>query len=250
MPFLFDLATDQWLFAILSAACVGISKSGFGAMAIPGILLMTQVMPARESTGIILPMLILADIFAVQAFRKFTVWGLLLKFLPAAVVGVVLGWWLMPRIPVAFFTPLIGWIILGLLLLTILQKTSSKLQDIAAGHPAIAWPLGLLAGISTMLANAAGPAMTVYLLAARLPKYEFVGTAAWFFFFINLIKLPFSISLGLITPNTLLFNLVLAPAVLVGLFSGKFLLGKINQTHFEWLLIALSLLGALRLIWV
>ncbi len=250
MPVLFDLSTAQWLFAILSAACVGISKSGFGAMAIPGILLMTQVMPARESTGIILPMLILADIFAVQAFRKFTVWGLLLKILPAAVVGVVLGWWLMPRIPVGFFTPVIGWIIIVLLLLTILQKTSSKLQDIAAGHPAIAWPLGLLAGISTMLANAAGPAMTVYLLAARLPKYEFVGTAAWFFFFINLIKVPFSISLGLITPNTLLFNFMLAPAVLVGLFSGKFLLGKINQTHFEWLLIALSLLGALRLIWV
>ena len=250
MPFLFDLATEQWLFAILSAACVGISKSGFGAMAIPGILLMTQVMPARESTGIILPMLILADIFAVQAFRKFTVWALLLKILPAAVFGVVLGWWLMPRIPVGFFNPVIGWIVLGLLLLTILQKTSSKLQDIAAGHPAIAWPLGLLAGVSTMLANAAGPAMTVYLLAARLPKYEFVGTAAWFFFFINLIKVPFSISLGLITPNTLFFNLVLAPAVLVGLFSGKFLLGKINQTQFEWLLIALSLLGALKLIWV
>jgi uncharacterized membrane protein YfcA len=101
-----------------------------------------------------------------------------------------------------------------------------------------------------MLANAAGPAMTVYLLASRLPKYEFVGTAAWFFFFINLIKVPFSMSLGLITPNTLLFNLMLAPAVLVGLFSGKFLLSKINQTHFEWLLIALSLLGALKLIWV
>ena len=250
MPVLFDLATEQWLFAILSAGCVGISKTGFGAMAIPAILLMTHVMPARESTGIILPMLILADIFAVRAFRKFTVWGLLLKILPAAVVGVVLGWWLMPRIPVGFFNPVIGWIILGLLLLTVIQKTSSKLQDVAAGHPAIAWPLGLLAGISTMLANAAGPAMTVYLLAARLPKYEFVGTAAWFFFFINLIKVPFSKSLGLITPNTLLFNLVLAPAVLIGLLSGKFLLGKINQTQFEWLLIALSFLGALRLIWV
>jgi uncharacterized membrane protein YfcA len=99
-----------------------------------------------------------------------------------------------------------------------------------------------------MLANAAGPAMTVYLLASRLPKYEFVGTAAWFFFFINLIKVPFSASLGLITPQTLLFNLLLAPAVLIGLFCGKILLGKINQQAFEWLLIGLSLLGALRLI--
>ena len=249
MLVLLDLGKEQWLFAILSAACVGISKAGFGAMAIPGILLMTQVIPARESTGIILPMLILADFFAVQAFRKFTVWGLLLKILPAAVIGIVLGWWFMPRIPVGFFTPLIGWIILGLLLLTVLQKTSDRLQKIAVGHPSITWPLGLLAGASTMLANAAGPAMTVYLLAARLPKYEFVSTAAWFFFLVNLIKVPFSVSLGLVTPTTLLFNLALAPAVLLGLFSGKFLLGKINQTQFEWLLIGLSLLGALRLIW-
>jgi uncharacterized membrane protein YfcA len=244
----FDLATHEWIFAILSAACVGLSKSGFGAMAIPGILLMTRVMPARESTGVILPMLILADCFAVQAFRRFTVWRLLLKILPAAVLGVVFGWWLMPRIPAGFFTPVIGWIILALLGLTIIQKCSNRLQETAAEHPAVAWPLGLLAGISTMLANAAGPAMTVYLLASRLPKYEFVGTAAWFFFLINLIKVPFSASLGLINPQTLLFNLALAPAVLAGLFTGKFLLGKINQTVFEWLLIGLSLLGALRLI--
>jgi uncharacterized membrane protein YfcA len=233
----------------MAAVCVGISKSGFGAMAIPGILLMTQVMPARESTGVILPMLILADLFAVHAFRKFTVWRLLLKILPAAALGVVVGWWLMPLIPAGLFTPVIGWIILALLLLTILQKCSSQLQEIAADHPAVSWPLGLLAGVSTMLANAAGPAMTVYLLASRLPKYEFVGTAAWFFFFINIIKVPFSASLGLITSQTLLFNLLLAPAVLIGLFLGKFLLGKINQKAFEWILISLSLLGALRLIW-
>jgi uncharacterized membrane protein YfcA len=245
----FDLSTQQWFYAALASACVGISKSGFGAMAIPGILLMTQVMSARESTGVILPMLILADLFAVHAFRKFTVWRLLVKILPAAVLGVVVGWWLMPLIPAGLFTPVIGWIILALLLLTILQKCSSQLQEIAADHPAASWPLGLLAGVSTMLANAAGPAMTVYLLASRLPKYEFVGTAAWFFFFINLIKVPFSASLGLITPQTLLFNLLLAPAVLIGLFLGKLLLGKINQKAFEWLLIGLSLLGALRLIW-
>jgi uncharacterized membrane protein YfcA len=243
-----DLAAQQWLFAALSAACVGISKSGFGAMAIPGILLMTQVMPARESTGVILPMLILADVFAVQAFRQFTVWRLLIKILPAAVVGIVAGWWIMPHIPAGFFTPVIGWIILALLFLTIIQKCSSRFQDIAADHPVISWPLGLLAGISTMLANAAGPAMTVYLLASRLPKYEFVGTAAWFFFVVNLIKIPFSASLGLITPQTLFFNLLLAPAVLLGLFSGKLLLRKINQQAFEWILISLSLLGALRLI--
>jgi uncharacterized membrane protein YfcA len=237
----FELATQQWLYAAFAAACIGISKSGFGAMAIPGILLMTQVMPARESTGVILPMLILADLFAVHAFRQFTVWRLLFKILPAAVLGVILGWALMPRIPTGYFTPIIGGIILALLLLTILQKCSSQLQEIAADHPAVAWPLGLLAGVSTMLANAAGPAMTVYLLAS--------GTAAWFFFFINIIKVPFSASLGLITSQTLLFNLLLAPAVLIGLFSGKFLLGKINQKAFEWLLISLSLIGALRLIW-
>ncbi len=245
-----DYSTSQWLFAILAAACLGMSKAGFGAMALAGILLMANVFPVRESTGVILPMLILADVFAVAAFRRFTVWKILLKILPPSLAGVLIGWWIMPDIPHDTFSKLIAVLVIALLALSAAQKLSNRLQNIAGDHPAIAWPLGIIAGITTMLANAAGAVVTVYLLACRLPKYEFVGTAAWFFLIVNVFKVPFSASLGLITPTTLAFNAALIPAVVGGLFAGRFLLGKINQQAFEWMLIILSLLGSLRLFFV
>ncbi len=242
-----DYSTSQWAFALLAAICLGMSKAGLGAMAVAGILLMANVFPVRESTGVILPMLIVADVFAVWTFHRFTVWRIMGKLLAPTIAGVVIGWWIMPEIPHELFSKIIAAVIICLLGLSVAQKLSSRLQVIAGDHPAIALPLGMLAGITTMLANAAGAVVTVYLLACRLPKYEFVGTAAWFFLIVNVLKVPFSASLGLITPTTLAFNAVLIPAIVAGLYFGKWLLGKINQQTFEWLLIGLSFLGCLRL---
>ena len=238
----------QWACAIAAAVCIGLSKTGFGGIGMVGVLLMAQVMPARESTGAVLPLLIVADIFAVCTFRRFTIWRHLVKMLPPAVLGVVTGWLLMPHISAAVFGPLIGWMVIGLVVLTVAQKLSGKLSAAAVEHPSIAWPLGWTAGVTTMLANAAGAVMTVYLLACRLPKYEFVGTAAWFFLIVNVIKVPFSASLGLINASSLWLNLLLVPGIVAGVIAGRFLLGKINQQVFEWLMIAFSLAGGLRLI--
>lgn len=242
-------STWQWACAYGAAICIGLSKTGFGGVGMLAVLLMAQVMPARESTGAVLPLLIVADVFAVYSFRRFTVWRHLKKMLPPAVVGIVTGWLLMPLISARVFGPLIGWMVLALIGLTIAQKVSGRLSASAAEHPSIAWPLGWTAGVTTMLANAAGAVMTVYLLACRLPKYEFVGTAAWFFFIVNVIKVPFSASLGLINPSSLWLNFLLVPGILAGVVSGRFLLGKINQEVFEWLMIAFSLAGGMRLIW-
>lgn len=212
------------------------------------ILLMAQIMPARESTGAILPMLILADIFAVAAFRRHANVRLVLRLLPPAVLGVVCGWVLMPMIPSAVFGRMIGWLTLGLIMLMLTLKLRPQFLTIAAEGRGVAWPSGWLAGVTTMIANAAGPVMTMYLLTCRLPKWEFVGTAAWYFFAVNVLKVPFSVSLGLITLKSLTLNLWLAPIVVAGVFLGRWLLGKVNQNAFEWLMILFSLLGALRLI--
>jgi uncharacterized protein len=117
------------------------------------------------------------------------------------------------------------------------------------GRRFIAAGLGGLAGITTMLANAAGPVMTVYLLAVGLAKYEFVGTSAWIFCVINLSKLPFSYALGVINWHTLGFNLLMFPAVAAGALSGKQLLKVIPERWFEWLLLISALIAALGLIW-
>lgn len=238
----------EWAFAYGAAVCIGLSKTGFGGVGMVAVLLMAQVMPARESTGAVLPLLIVADVFAVCSFRRFTVWRHLVKMLPPAVLGIISGWLLMPHISPRVFGPLIGWLVLALVVLTMAQKLSGKLSATAAEHPSIAWPLGWIAGVTTMIANAAGAVMTIYLLACRLPKYEFVGTAAWFFFIVNVIKVPLSASLGLINTSSLWLNLLLIPGIVVGVAAGRFFLGKVNQEVFEWLMIVFSLAGGLRLI--
>ena len=99
-----------------------------------------------------------------------------------------------------------------------------------------------------MLANAAGAITAFYFLARRMDKMTFVGTAAWFFFVVNLAKVPFSVDLGLINKESLLFDLMLLPVVLAGGVAGRILLKRVPQKLFEWITIALAVAAAVRLL--
>jgi uncharacterized membrane protein YfcA len=111
-----------------------------------------------------------------------------------------------------------------------------------------AWTMGVLVGITTMLANAAGPVFGLFLIAIGLPKKEFIGTAAWFFLLLNVIKIPFSWNLGLIRQDTLALNLALLPMVWLGLKAGAKIAQRIPQKWFEVVVILLSTLAALQLL--
>jgi uncharacterized protein len=216
----FGFDVYQWLLAIVAALCLGMSKTGFTGMSMLGITLMAEVWPARESTGVILPMLIFGDFFAVGLFNKHALWSEVWRIMPPAFLGVVIGFGIFKLLPGAIFAPVIGWIVLVLVGLQLWHRSMAASRSLAKlsgeattsseedqsngnlGRISLRWSLGALAGATTMLANAAGPVMTIYLLAARLAKYEFMGTSAWFYCLINLIKLPFSYSLGLINLNS------------------------------------------------
>lgn len=245
---LVSLTPTQWLLCAVVAACAGMAKSGFSGLGTVGLVIMALVLPARESTGVLLTILIAADVFAVRAFHRHAEWRLIVRLLPPALVGILCGWWLMPRVPDAGFRPLLGGLILALTALLLVQRARPQIANAVAGHRGLAWGAGWMGGVTTMVANAAGPVMSLYLLACRLPKMAFVGTSAWFFFVINLSKVPFSIQLGLITRDSLLLTLALLPAVALGAFCGRWLLGRINQRLFEALLIAFTVLAALRLL--
>ena len=101
-----------------------------------------------------------------------------------------------------------------------------------------------------MLANAAGPIIAIYCVAVGLPKFELVGTSAWFFFIINAFKVPFSVALGLIHGQTLALNAILSPAILFGMFVGRWLTTHIPQRLFDGLLLVFAAVAALRLIGV
>ena len=243
-----DLSTAQWLLSILAAFGIGVAKSGFAGVSLLHVLVFALLFGARESTGVVLPMLIVGDICAVTAFHQHARWDFIRKMLPPACLGVFAGWLLMHRLDDATFKPLIGWIILGLAALQITRMQRPNWFTHIPHSAWFAWTMGIMAGVTTMLANAAGPVMALYFLAIALPKLEFVGTSAWFFLSINLFKVPFSAGLGLIHPQTLMFNAVLIPAIIVGLLAGRWMVTRIPQKLFDALLLFFVGIAALRMI--
>lgn len=244
------LTTLQWLLAILGAAGIGMSKSGFSGVSMLHVIIFAGLFGARDSTGVVLPMLIVGDILAVLAFRQHARWDYIRRLFPPAAIGVIMGALLVRRLSEAQFRPLIGAIILGLTVLQLLRLGRPKLFDHVPHRLWFAWAMGLLAGVTTMLANAAGPIAALYLIAVALPKLELVGTSAWLFLLINCFKVPFSAALGLIHTDTLLLNAALIPAIAAGLFSGRWLVHRISQRLFDVLLLAFAGLAALRLVGV
>jgi uncharacterized membrane protein YfcA len=245
-----DLSAAQWLLAVGGALGLGISKAGFPGMSLVHVVVFAFIFGARTSTGIILPMLIAADVVAVRAFRQHAQWTYIRRMLPATIVGVVSGFVLMGRLDESLFEPIIGTIVLLLVVMQVARTARPGLFSDVPHSRAFAWAMGLLAGVTTMLANAAGPIFVLYALAVGLPKYELVGTGALFFFIVNLSKVPFSAGLGLIGTQTLSLNVVLLPVVFTGIAIGRWLTQRVPQRLFDGLLLAFAAVAALRLIGV
>jgi uncharacterized membrane protein YfcA len=242
------MSIGEWILAVAAALGVGIGKAGLSGLGMFHVLVFAFLFGARASTGVVLPLLLVGDVTAVRTFHQHARWDYVRRMLPPACLGVVLAAWFMRDLDETLYRPVIGWITL---ILSILQFVRMYRPGWFGNVPHarwFAWTMGILAGAATMLANAAGPVFAIYLIAVGLPKMEFVGTSAWFFFIINLFKVPFSIALGLIRGQTLMVNLILAPAVLVGVLAGRWLLERIPQRLFEHMLLAFAVLAALRLI--
>jgi len=243
---MFDLQPWQWALVILGAFLAGVAKTGIAGLGVLTVAIYANLLPARQSTGIILPMLIGADLVAVAAYRRHAVWSHLWRLFPWVAAGVVAGYFAMGKINDAQVRHVIG----AILIVMVTIHGWRKYRRVEAA-PHVWWfsaLTGLVAGFTTMVANAAGPIMTLYMLSLGLPKLEFLGTGAWFFMIINLFKVPFSIHLGLITPGTLQFNLWLLPAVIAGALLGKVFVQRINQTWFEMLALVLTVVAGGRLL--
>jgi uncharacterized protein len=235
------------ILAVSGAAFItGFSKSGVPGIGILIPVLAAMAMPARVSTGFILPVLIEGDCIAVAYWRRKAAWRSLLRILPWTAVGIAGGYFLMGALSDAVFKPLLGGMILVIVGLDLARRAMKV--ELRAENRVLAITAGVLAGVFTMLANAAGPIMTVYLLSMNMDKDEFVGTSAWFYFIINLFKLPFSIALGLVTWETLKFNLFLLPLVVVGSFVGVVVMKKLPQKAFNIIAQVLAVVGGVKLL--
>lgn len=243
-----EFTPGQWMVVALSALCVGINKSGLPGLSLLYVATFAWLFPGQASTGVVLPMLVAGDFGAVALYRRQANWGPIRRTLPVALVGVVIGWVLMKSMPKLDFRRIIGGIVL---ILVLIQLSRYWRPEWLAGLPhsrGFAWLVGLTAGVTTMVANAAGPVMGIFFLLLELGKEGFVGTVAWFFLILNLCKLPFSWELGLIRWDTLLFNALLVPLIIVGLFLGRWLMMRIPQKTFDTLVLGLAALAALKLL--
>lgn len=240
----------QWALLIAGAFTVGLAKTGVTGLGILFVALLANAMPARQATGVILPMLILGDVFGVLLYRRHVEWRHLWKLFPWAAAGVVLGWLALGHIDDGQTKRLIGGI-LAVLLAIHFWRTSRRAPDesaVAAAPHWVAAGTGLMAGFTTLVANAAGSVMTIYLLAMRLPKLGFLGTNAVFFLLLNWFKVPFMVELGLINADSLGLNLKLAPVVIAGCLLGRYAAARMNQRVFEATALGLTCLAVVKLL--
>lgn len=229
----------QWSLAILSAIILGISKAGIGSISIVTVTMLAYVFGSKTSTGVLLPMLVVADIFAVSFFKRDTQWPYLLRMLPWMVGGVVLGAWFGKDINEAVFKRVMALIIL--ISVGVMFWREQKAADKIPTHWSFAGIMGLGAGFTTMVGNLAGGFSNVYFLSMRLPKNQFIGTAAWLFFIINTFKLPFHIfSWKTINTDSLAINAVLLPFLILGFFLGLRIVRVIEEARYRQMILWLT----------
>ena len=225
---------------------VGLSKAGIQGLTLLSVPLLALLFGGKHSSGVMLPMLVMADIFAVHHYHRHANWQFLIKLFPSAVVGVLFGTWLGDHINDALFMQSMAVIIfacVGLML---------WLEHHKSAVPAYTWfaiLAGVLGGFTTMVGNLAGPVMAVYLLSMRLPKNEFIGTAAWFFLVINIFKVPFHVFVWeTINWQSFTLNLIALPLIIAGVYIGIWLVKRINEKQYRWLVISMTLVAAAALL--
>jgi uncharacterized membrane protein YfcA len=237
-----EISTTSWILSFLAAFVIGLSKAGIKGIAIINVTFMAIAFEAKQSTGIVLPLLVFADVLAVIYYNRHTQWKYVAKFLPWMILGIVLGSWIGMDLPEQTFK--IAMAIIIFLVLAIIVWWDQKKVEKVPTHWAFASGVGTLAGFTTMVGNLAGPISNIYFLAMRLPKNHFIGTAAWLFLIINVFKLPFHIFFwDTISEATLLLDLKLIPAIILGFVLGIKLIKMIDEVFFRNMIMILTAFG-------
>jgi uncharacterized membrane protein YfcA len=236
--------------AALVALIIGFSKGGLGGtlggLATP---LMAMVMPADQAIGLLLPILMVADVFAVASLWKRWDWRLIILLMPGAVVGVTIGTYFITNAPTETLKLALGIIVLLFALYKILEARlfNALTYEAKNWHGVFA---GTVAGFSSALAHTGGPPISIYLLMRRVPTHVFNGTSALFFAILNWVKVPYYVYAQLFDFQQIRSLIWLLPLLPLGVWGGKWAAEKISQEVFERVIVALLALTALLLIFL
>lgn len=249
-----------WALLATAALIVGFSKTALPGAGTLAVVLFAAVLPARESTAALLVILIVGDLFAIWMYRRTVDWVILRRLIWPVLVGVAVGTVFLGLASDAVVRRVIGVILLALLVLTLWRRRQASRAAARSGEEGdddadpsspgrvTGFAYGWLGGFTTMVANAGGPVMSLYLLAMRLPVQTFLGTTAYFFFAVNVSKVPFHLGLGLLNTQTFLIAAVLIPLVVLAAFAGRWVALRIPQALFEKAVLVLTAVGAVNLL--
>ncbi|MFP4844340.1 sulfite exporter TauE/SafE family protein [Winogradskyella sp. PE311] len=238
----FNLTAIQWVAICFAVFLLGLSKSGIKGVGIIIVVILAFVFGEKTSTGILLPMLICADILAVIYYNRHAQWTIIKKLIPWIIFGILIGVWVGNDISETIFKRLMATIIiLSVIIMLIMENRKTK--NIPT-NKLFSTTAGFLTGFTTMIGNLAGPISNIYFLTMRFSKNEFIGTAAWLFFIINLFKLPFHIFIWkTVTIETLTLNSILVPAVFLGFFLGVSVVKLISNVNYRRFIIIVTAIG-------
>jgi len=243
----FSFTVYELVLLVAVAALVGMAKTGLQGTGMIAVPMLAMVFGAKASTGVMLPILIVADFFAVYYYHQHANWHHLKKLIPFAFIGVMLGTLIGNAVSDTVFTySMVAIIFMALALMIHREKQPSFELPTATWFVAT---VGIAGGVATMVGNLAGPIMALYMLSMRLPKNQFIGTAAWFFLSINLLKIPFHVFVWqTMTWDTFLINLMVIPAIAIGAVFGVAIVKKMPEIGFRWFVIAMTAVSALALL--
>ena len=238
-----------WTVVVVAAVLVGLAKTALPGSGILPVALVAVVLPAKASTGIVLLMLIIGDLVAIRVYRRDADFGALKRLLPAVLVGVAVGGGYLSFASDLQTKRTIGVILLAMVLWTVARRLLSRRPNPHQGdessiHPVRRAFYGSLAGFTTMVANAGGPVTSVYLLSAGFDVIRFLGTTAWFYFVVNLLKVPVAIAVGNVGWGTLGIAATMAPVILVSALAGVRLARIMPKRVFDPLVLGFSGLAA------
>jgi len=243
------LDTIQWTVLSLTALCIGMSKTGIQGMMLLVVPFMAMAFGAKESTGVILPMLCMADIMAVAYYKRIADWRIVLRLLPAAVAGFFLAILTDRVIPPESFRKLMGWTLALALAVLLFSRLTGKHRYPWMNKWWYSAIFGLMGGFTTMIGNAAGPVMSVYLLSMQKDKMEYVGINAWFFLVVNLLKIPLQIFVwDNISWDTFSLNLLMLPIIGAGAFIGIRIVKILPEKAFRTFIISVTVLSVILML--
>ena len=241
-----SLSLGAWALLVVGAVAIGVSKTALPGVTTLAVAIFAAVLPARASTGTILLLLLVADAVAITTYWRDADWTTLRRLVPGVLAGVLLGAVFLGVAGDRVTKVFIGVLLLVLIAVTLLLMRRPRPPQVQGRVGRAVY--GTLAGFTTMSANAGGPVMSMYLLASEVPVTSFLGTSAWFFFLVNVVKLPFSLALGVIRPETLWIDLVLAPVVLASAYGGRLLAARMDPVLFGRIVTVLTVLSSLYLV--